>query len=143
VSACLFLAWPLYLKATPIEVIPPALHGAIQPQVAVAPNQKIYVAFGRGDRIYCATSVDDARTFLPPQEVAQLPKLALGMRRGPRIVASDKQITISAISHEDGNLYAWTSADADKTWSHGTRINSVTNAAREGLHGMAGDTRGN
>jgi hypothetical protein len=142
-SAWLLLACPLYAKATPNEVIPPALHGAIQPQVTVAPDQKIYVTFGRGDRIYCASSVDDARTFLPPQEVAQLPKLALGMRRGPRIVASDKQITISAISHEDGNLYAWTSADAGKTWSRGTRINSVTNAAREGLHGMAGDQRGN
>lgn len=142
-TACLFLAWTLSVKATPNEVIPSALHGAIQPQVAVAPDQKIYVAFGRGDRIYCASSVDDARTFLPPQEVALLPKLALGMRRGPRIVASDKGITITAVSHEDGNLYAWTSADAGKTWSRGTRINSVTNAAREGLHGMAGDQSGN
>ena len=142
-SSWLFLAWALYVRATPTEVIPPDLHGAIQPQVAVAPDQKIYVAFGRGDRIYCASSVDDARTFLPPQLVAQLPNLALGMRRGPRIVASDKQITISAVSHQDGNLYAWSSADAGKTWSRGTRINSVTNAAREGLHGMAGDQRGN
>jgi hypothetical protein len=141
--AGLSLALPFYVSAAPSEVIPPELHGAIQPQVAVAPDQKIYVAFGRGDSIYCASSIDNARTFLPPQEVARLPHLALGLRRGPRLVASDKQITISAISHQDGNLYAWTSADAGKTWSRGTMINSVTNAAREGLHGMAGDSRGN
>jgi hypothetical protein len=139
----LFLSLSLRVNAQPVEVIPPEFHGAIQPQVAVAPDQKVFVTFGKGDRIYCAASMDNARTFLPPQEVASLPKLALGLRRGPRIVASSNQIAISAISHQDGNLYAWTSADSGRTWTRGVRINSPTNSAREGLHGMVGDPRGN
>src|SRR3954452_18357766 len=65
------------------------------------------------------------------------------MRRGPRIVASNRQVTISAVSHAEGNLYAWTSGDAGLTWTKAVRINSATNSAREGLHAMAGDGRGN
>jgi hypothetical protein len=39
-------------------------------------------------------------------------------------------------------LYAWTSDDNGQTWSSGVKINSVPNAAREGLHGMGGDQHG-
>lgn len=140
--AVLLVVPPLAI-AQPVEILTPELRGAVQPQVAVAPNKNIYVAFGKGDLIYCTASSDGGKTFLRLREVASLPKLALGMRRGPRIVASDSQVTVSAVSAQDGNLYAWTSTDDDQTWSKAVMINSVTNAAREGLHGMAGDGRGN
>jgi outer membrane protein assembly factor BamB len=141
-SVWCFWAIPARVCAQPVEVISPGLHGAIQPQIAVAPNQRIFVAFGKGDVIYCSSSVDNGKTYLAAQEVATFPKLALRMRRGPRIVASDDRITISTISRDNGNLYAWNSSDNGQTWSHGVQINSVTHCAREGLHSMAGDELG-
>lgn len=139
---CFSLSLAAWAPAQPVEVVTPELRGAVQPQVAVAPKGGVFVAFGKGAAVYCATSTDGGQTFRPPVEVASLPKLALGLRRGPRIAATDTRVTLSAISHADGNLYAWTSDDAGATWSQGVIINTVTNAAREGLHGMAGDGRG-
>jgi hypothetical protein len=133
---------PILGVAQPVEILPSELRGAIQPQAAVAPNGNIYVTFGKTSSVYCAVSTNGGKAFLQPVEVARLPKLALGMRRGPRIVASNHQITISAVSHAEGNLYAWTSGDGGVTWSKAVMINSSTNAAREGLHAMAGDGRG-
>jgi hypothetical protein len=128
--------------AGPVEVIPKSLRGAIQPQAAVSADGAVHVTFGKGGTIYCATSRDGGRSFNGPVTVGSVPKLALGMRRGPRITASGKTVVVSAISHQEGNLTAWVSADQGATWSDGTRINSVTNAAREGMHAMAGDGKG-
>lgn len=139
----IWFAAPVLAGAQPVEVIPPELRGAIQPQVAVAANRKVYVVFGKEDRIYCRWSDDDGKTFQAAGEVATLPKLALGMRRGPRVVAADDRVTVSAVSHQDGNLYAWTSATGGWSWSQGVAINSAAGRAGEGLHAMAGDQRGN
>ena len=139
---CLYLTLTGRALSQPVEVLPPDLRGAVQPQVAVAPGGGIFLTFGKENSIYCVASTDDGRTFRRPVEVGRLPKLALRMRRGPRIAAADRQVTISAISHEDGNLYAWASDDAGATWSRPVIINSATNAAREGLHAMTGDGNG-
>jgi hypothetical protein len=141
-STWLLMAWPVWADAQPVEILPAELRGAIQPQVAAAPDGNIFVAFGKGNSIYCTASMNGGKTFRPPVEVATLPKLALGMRRGPRVVATDGAVTISAISHEAGNLYSWTSVDQGLTWSKAVVINSITNTAREGLHAMAGDGKG-
>lgn len=145
-------SWPLLLAFAfglagrsvggPVEVIPESLHGAIQPQAALSADGMVHVTFGKGGTIYCATSRDRGRNFNPPVTVSSVPKLALGMRRGPRIVATDNTVVISAISHSDGNLTAWVSTDKGATWSKGARINSVINVAREGMHAMAGDGKG-
>lgn len=139
---CLHLVLAGRAFGQPVEVLPPDLRGAVQPQVAVAPGRGIFLTFGKENSVFCAASTNGGKTFLRPVEVGRLPKLALRMRRGPRIAASDRQVTISAISHEEGNLYAWTSEDAGATWSRPVVINSATNAAREGLHAMAGDGHG-
>jgi hypothetical protein len=131
------------LRAAPVEIVPPELRGALQPQVAVAPAGRIHVTFGKGNAIYHTASLDAGRAFTKPVKVGELPKLALGMRRGPRIVASDKVLAITAISPDDGNLHAWASKDGGATWQAGKSINDVAKSAREGLHAMAGDGRGN
>ncbi|MGV3532010.1 MAG: sialidase family protein [Chthoniobacteraceae bacterium] len=131
------------LHAAPVELVPSDLHGALQPQVAVAPAGRIHVTFGKGSAIYHAASFDAGRTFTKPAKVGELPKLALGMRRGPRIVASDSVLAITAISHADGNLHAWASKDGGATWQAGKSINDAAKSAREGLHAMAGDGKGN
>jgi BNR repeat-like domain len=125
--------------AAPVELIPPELSGAIQPQVAVAPGGRIHVASGKGEAIYYVGSSNKGQTFSKPVQVGELPKLALGLRRGPRIAATDKVIAISAISHGDGDLHVWTSGDNGATWTEHARINDVSKSAAEGLHAMAGD----
>src|SRR5687768_9310774 len=105
------------VRAAPVEIIPPEMRGALQPQVAMAPNGRVDVAFGKGAAIYHVGSTDGGRSFSAPQSVAELPKLALGMRRGPRISVTDTTIVISAISPDEGRLQAWSSADGGKTWA--------------------------
>src|SRR6185436_13087643 len=134
-----FLA-PL-LSAAPVEIIPPELRGAVQPQVAVTPSGRIHVVFGKDNAVFHTTS-PDGYTFSPPVKIAELNKLALKMRRGPRVTATDNLVLVTAISHEDGNVHAWTSADTGKTWKEGGYLNTVAKSSREGLQALAGDGRG-
>lgn len=142
VSSIVLSAFGAFAK--PVELIPDELRGAIQPQVAVAPAGAIHVVFGKKETgtIHHVVSSDGGRTFSKPVQVAELPKLALGMRRGPRIVATDKVVAISAISHGDGNLHAWTSSDGGATWKESANINDSPQSAREGLHAMTADAKG-
>jgi len=129
------------LTAAPVEVLPPDLRGAVQPQVAVAPSGRIHVVLGKDNAIFHTTS-PDGHTFSAPVRIGELEKLALRMRRGPRVSATDKLVLVTAISHTDGNLHAWTSADAGKTWKESASLNTTVKSAREGLHSIAGDGRG-
>ncbi len=133
------LGWSMVSSfAAPVEIISPELRGAVQPQVAVSPNGRVHVVFGQETAIYYTSSLD-GRTFSRAVKVGALEKLALRMRRGPRVVATDKLIAITAISHVDGNLHAWISRDGGQTWKGGTPLNTVSKSAREGLHAMAAD----
>jgi len=125
----------------PIEVLTPDLRGAVQPQVAVTPSGRVHVVFGKENAIYHTTS-PDGRGFSPPFKIGTLDKLALGMRRGPRVTATDQTVLITGISHADGNLHAWTSGDAGRTWKESDSINTAPKSASEGLHALTGDVRG-
>ena len=129
------------LAAAPVDILPPELRSAVQPQVAVAPSGRIHVVFGKDNAIYHTTS-PDGRAFSAPVKIGELEKLALRMRRGPRVTATDKLVLVTAISHADGNLHAWTSADAGRTWQENAPLNSTVKSAREGMHSIAGDGRG-
>lgn len=129
--------------AGPVPVVPPGGpdRGAKQPQVAVDPAGRVYVAFGRGDTIRLATSTDRGKTFAV-STVGSTGSLALGMRRGPRVAATEDAVVVTAIGGtkgkgRDGDVLAWRSTDAGKTWEGPARVNSVVGSAREGLHGMA------
>ena len=136
-----FIAAATTIAAAPVEIIPPELRGSVQPQVAVAPSGRIHVVFGKDNAVFHTTSLD-GRAFSAPVKIGELDKLALKMRRGPRVTATDKLVLITAISHADGNVHAWTSADAGKTWKEGAHLNTVAKSAREGLQALAGDGRG-
>lgn len=135
------LLFGVLASAEPVSIAPRELREALQPQLAVAPGGKVHVVFGAANTIYFTSSAD-GRTFRPPVKVAQLEKLALRMRRGPRIVATDDVIAITAISHTTGTLHGWTSTDGGMTWRESGALNTVAKSAREGMHGMAGDGRG-
>ena len=127
--------------AAPVEIIPPELRDAVQPQVAVAPSGRVHVVFGKASAIYHTTS-PDGRVFSAPVKIGELEKLALRMRRGPRVTATDKLVLVTAISHTDGNVHAWTSTDAGQMWKENAPLNSAPKSAREGLQALAGDGRG-
>ncbi len=114
---------------------------AKQPQVAVDARGRVYIAFGRGNTVRLASSTDGGRTF-DVNTVGAVGSLALGMRRGPRVAATDRSIVVTAIGGRegkgrDGDVLAWRSADGGKTWAGPSRVNAVEDSAREGLHGMA------
>ncbi|MGZ8919867.1 MAG: sialidase family protein [Limisphaerales bacterium] len=121
------------------RVTPPDFAGAKQPQIAIASSGEIYVAFGKDQKIYVTRSEDAGRTFSSPTAIGELEKLALGMRRGPRIATTGKSVTVTAISHANGNLHSWFSQDSGRSWSQAMVINSTTNSAREGMHALATD----
>ena len=114
-----------------------AVPGAQQPQVAVSAAKHIFVTFGADESIFVCKSVDLGKTYTSPKKIGQLSKLALGMRRGPRIVTNGKSVVVSAISHKSGDLMAWRSGDGGETWNGPVGVNDQPKVAREGLHGMA------
>jgi hypothetical protein len=139
-SAGLF-AVCLPAPAAPVDLLPSALRGAVQPQLAVSPDGRVHVVFGKENTIYHC-SAPDGRHFSPPVKVGELPELALKMRRGPRVAATDRSIVVTAIARKDGDLHAWVSTDGGTTWRETARLNRVANSAREGLQALAGDGRG-
>ncbi len=93
----------------------------------------------RSGDVFVARSNDSGATFAPAVKVAVVPKLMLGMRRGPRIAVHGERLTVTVIAHE---LLAFTSSDGGKTWSEPVTINEVPTSAREGLHDLAGSSDG-
>ncbi|MEO5959876.1 MAG: sialidase family protein, partial [Opitutaceae bacterium] len=128
--AGLVVAVSLLAPLAPAVEIP----NAAQPQLAVGADGRVWLAFGRGDEVLAARSDDGGATFTAPTVVAKLPKLMLGMRRGPRIAAHGDRVTVTAIALE---LVAFHSADGGSTWSAPTTINSVGKSAAEGLHDLS------
>ena len=122
-----------------LRITEPQFKGAKQPQIAISEEGKIYVAFGKDEEIYVTKSLDGGRSFGVAVKVGEVEKLALGMRRGPRIAAAGANVIVTAISHSAGNLYGWVARDEGISWARPVIINSVTNSAREGLHALAGN----
>lgn len=125
-----------------VSVTPPSLAAAKEPQVAIAADHTVYVAYGTGEGVYVSRSLKDASGFEPPVKVAELPKIALGMRRGPRIVVSMGVVTVTAISHRTGNVVSFRSTDRGRTWLPPVTVNDAAGSAREGLHAMAAALEG-
>ncbi len=134
-----------YLGEVPETVAvttPGSFTEAREPQVAIADTGSVYITYGMGDTIYCSVSNDGGRRYAAPIKVAEVGKLSLGMRRGPRIVAAGKTVVITAIYGQqgkgrDGELLSWRSTDSGSTWRGPVRVSDVPGAAREGLHAMA------
>lgn len=99
------------------------------------PKGKGHQPPGRSGDVFVTYSKDGGATFAPAMKVAHLPKIMLGMRRGPRIAAHGDRLTVTVIADE---LIAFTSNDGGKTWGQPVTINEVSTSAREGLHDLAG-----
>ena len=115
-----------------------------QPQLA-ASDDAVALVFGSGRAIWFSRSGDNGRNFSNPVKISELPLLALGRHRGPRVVFSGKTIVVSAVGGSTlatEDLVSWRSQDGGATWSRPIVINDSPGAAREGLHAMAADSAG-
>ncbi len=146
--SCALLAWLLVAarvagssQPAPVEL---AAEGR-QPQAAVSADGAVAVVYGTPasdtapGRVLCRVSADGGKTFAPAVEIARVEGLALGMRRGPRIAFAGATLVVLAISHGNGNLWAWRSTDRGTTWSAPTKVNDVEKSAVEGMHALASD----
>lgn len=117
--------WLVYGQAG--DAPAPIAHGAGDAHKGHQPS-------GRSGDVFVAFSKDGGATFSPATKVAGLPKLMLGMRRGPRIAAQGDRLTVTMIADE---LVSFTSTDSGKTWGAPVTINEVPKSAQEGLHDLA------
>ena len=132
-----------------------------QPQLATDSGGRVWLAYGqlgeappapvaghghqghgapsRPGEVFVACSKDAGVTFGPAVKAASLPKLMLGMRRGPRIAVHGERVTVTMVGDE---LFAVRSEDGGRTWSQPVAINDVSTSAREGLHDLAAGPAG-
>ncbi len=120
-----------------VPILPVDFKGAKQPQICSDTQGKVLVVFGQSNSVFCVSSTNQHH-FTSPIKVGTLDRLALGMRRGPRIVTSKDAAIISAISLETGNILTWRSEN-DGVWQEVGKVNDSPGSAREGLHAMASD----
>ncbi len=110
--------------------------GGKQPRVAVAADGTVTVAYAVGDALKTRSSTDGGASYAEAVTVGEIPKLMVGMRRGPQIAAGATAVVVAGIG-SDGDMLAWRSADRGASWSGPTRINDQPSAAREGLFALA------
>jgi len=113
-----------------------------QPQAAVSSDGTVHLVYGVGDMVQYSRSTDGGKSFSKPADAFRVSNMPVGRRRGPRIVAAEGAIVVTAVGGaqgkgRDGDIEAWRSVDNGKTWSGPVRVNDVSASAREGLHGMA------
>jgi len=100
-----------------------------QPQLAASQGYT-YLTFGQGSTITVLGSTDQGVTFGAPSEIQVAGKMALGMRRGPRIAASRHAVIVTAVvgargGGADGDVVLYRSVDRGRSWAPATVINDV------------------
>jgi hypothetical protein len=109
-----------------------------QPRAAVLPDGSVVVTYAVGETIVVRKSADSGKSYDKSITVAKIPKMMVGMRRGPHIAAAASGTVIAAIG-EAGNIETWRSIDQGRTWSGPVMINDQATSAREGLFSLAAD----
>ena len=135
------IATTLFLLAAGIRADAPAAPSR-QPQLAALDGQ-VAMTFGAGSTVYFASSPDKGSTFAAPVKVGEVDALMLGRHRGPRLAITANALVISAVSSSSGNILVWRSVDKGRSWTRAGLVNDTPTSAREGLHAMAADSRGN
>ena len=118
-----------------------------QPQLAIDEAGIIHVTFGQKNVVHYCQSRNGGKTYSKLTQLPETNVIALGMRRGPRIAASENNVCISLVggkqgNGKDGDVLAFNSVDGGQAWTGPVAINEVPGSGREGLHAMASSPRG-
>jgi hypothetical protein len=124
-----------------------APHHPQQPQIAVDGQGSIHAVYGVGDLVRYRRSLDAGKSFTPAVDLPPTQIMSLGMRRGPRVAASEKSVCVTLIGGKqgkgrDGDVLALRSSDGGRTWTGPVQVNDSQDSAREGLHALAAGPRG-
>jgi len=126
--------------AAPVPIAP-SIPGAIEPQAAFLSDGRLAVAFGTKSSLYVAVETPEKDGFQSPVLLSNLPGLAIGMRRGPRIAVAGSNLVVTASfptpeMTRGRDFQSFVSGDQGKTWRGPYRVNDAPGSAPEGLHGM-------
>jgi len=107
------------------------------PSVSSGSNDDIHVAFGKGDSIMYASSIDGGKSFNSPVCVDTIANLVAFATRGPQVVVTKETIAIVALN-QDGDIFSYTRPLSGK-WTRGTRVNDTDTIAKEGFVSISND----
>ena len=107
-----------------------------QPRVAIGADGTVAVVYGLGSDIYCRVSRDRGATYGEPVRVATVAGLHLGMGRGPQVAVVADGLVVAAIG-KAGDILAWRSGDAGRSWNGPAQVNGAPRSAEEGLLSLA------
>lgn len=107
-----------------------------QPQLSLAPNGLVRLAFGRSDSIFCSLSKDGGDHFSSPELVGVVKGMHLGMTRGPQIASSRHTAIITAMDKQ-GNIHLFRQHQPGSPWQPSGLLNDRPQSAPEGLMAIA------
>jgi hypothetical protein len=113
-----------------------------QPQVSVDNAGIVRVVYGLEDKVFCATSTDNAQTFTAPVLVAQIAGMHLGMGRGPQLASSAGCSIITAMDNA-GNIHWFKQNKGNAKWQPMGVINDLKRSAPEGMIAIGADNKDN
>jgi hypothetical protein len=136
----ILLGTTLLLVAASPAFEPGTISAGQQPQIAVDNGGIVRVVFGQKDKIFCAASTNGGLKFSQPVLVAEVPKMHLGMSRGPQIASSANYSVITA-QDELGNIHWYRLKNSSGEWKAMGIVNDLKGSAPEGLMGLAADKK--
>ena len=113
-----------------------------QPQLTIDNSGIIRIVYGNGNKIYCATSMDNGLTFPDVQLAGEIKDMHLGMSRGPQVASSVNYTLVSAIDKK-GLIHIFQLNHQSKKWTTKGLANDVAGSAPEGLMSIAADQNDN
>lgn len=113
-----------------------------QPQISTDKSGIIRVAFGRSDSIFCVTSLDKGNSFSRPALVGVVPKMHLGMARGPQLASSAHYSVVTAMG-QNGDIHCFILNHKKGQWQEKGTVNDIKGSAPEGLMNIACDNQDN
>lgn len=120
----------------------PVIAAGQQPQITIDDLGIIRIIYGNGDKIYCATSVDNGLTFPAIQLIGEIKDMHLGMSRGPQ-AASSKNFTLVSAIDKKGLVHIFQLNHQSGKWTKQSLANDVAGSAPEGLMSIAADQHNN
>ncbi len=113
-----------------------------QPQITIDPTGIQRIIYGKEDKIYCATSVDNGISFPDIQLIGEVSDMHLGMSRGPQ-VASSKNYTLVTAMDKSGGIHSFQLNHQSGEWLQTAQVNDMPGMAPEGLMSITADENDN